>query len=254
MKNQLKETLKAGKAAIGTFIQIGHPDITEMLSNAGFDWLLLDGEHGPFGIETMQTMLQAMNGTKTVPIIRAPWNDPVYIKRALDIGAYGLLIPLVSSKREAENVVHALRYPPGGIRGVGPRRASRYFLDFKEYVATVDAELLVMVQIETREAVQNITEILAVDGIDSYFVGPMDLSAALGHMGDVNHPEVVETIAKIVEAGKKAKKIGGIYAFSVEDIEKRIKQGFQFISFGSDSRLLMGSAQESLKKIREVMK
>ena len=254
MKNQLKETLKAGKAAIGTFIQIGHPDITEMLSNVGFDWLLLDGEHGPFGIETMQTMLQAMNGTKTVPIIRAPWNDPVYIKRALDIGAYGLLIPLVSSKREAENVVHALRYPPGGIRGVGPRRASRYYLDFKEYVATVDAELLVMVQIETREAVQNISEILSVDGIDSYFVGPMDLSAALGHMGDVNHPEVTETIAKIVEAGKKAKKIGGIYAFSVEDIQKRIQQGFQFISFGSDSRLLMGSAQESLKKIREVMK
>jgi 2-keto-3-deoxy-L-rhamnonate aldolase RhmA len=111
-----------------------------------------------------------------------------------------------------------------------------------------------MVQIETREAVQNISEILSVDGIDSYFVGPMDLSAALGHMGDVNHPEVTETIAKIVEAGKKAKKIGGIYAFSVEDIQKRIQQGFQFISFGSDSRLLMGSAQESLKKIREVMK
>jgi 2-dehydro-3-deoxyglucarate aldolase len=254
MKNPLKETLKAGKAAIGTFVQIGHPDVTEMLSHAGFDWLLLDGEHGPFGIETMQVMLQAMSATKTVPIIRAPWNDPVYIKRALDIGAYGLLIPLVSSKREAENVIHALRYPPVGIRGVGPRRASRYYLDFKEYVATVDHELLTMVQIETKEAVENISEILSVEGIDAYFVGPMDLSAALGHMGDTNHPEVAETITKIVAVGKKAKKIGGIYAFSVEDIQKRIEQGFQLISFGSDSRLLMGSAQESLKKIREFMK
>ncbi len=254
MKNPLKEILKAGRAAIGTFVQIGHPDVTEMLSHAGFDWLLLDGEHGPFGIETMQVMLQAMSATKTVPIIRAPWNDPVYIKRALDIGAYGLLIPLVSSKREAENVIHALRYPPIGIRGVGPRRASRYYLDFKEYVATVDSELLTMVQIETKEAVENISEILSVDGIDAYFVGPMDLSAALGHIGDVNHPEVTDTIAKILAAGKKAKKIGGIYAFSVEDVQKKIEQGFQLISFGSDSRLLMGSAQEALKKIKEVMK
>lgn len=254
MKNLLKETLKTGKAAIGTFVQIGHPDVTEMLSHAGFDWLLLDGEHGPFGIETMQIMLQAMSGTKTVPIIRAPWNDPVYIKRALDIGAYGLLIPLVSSKREAENAVHALRYPPVGIRGVGPRRASRYYLDFKEYVATVDAELLIMVQIETKEAIQNVSEILSVDGIDAYFVGPMDLSAALGHIGDVNHPEVADAIDKILAAGKEAKKIGGIYAFSVEDVQKRIQQGFQLISLGADSRLLMGSAQESLKKIREIIK
>ena len=254
MKNPLKETLKAGKAAIGTFVQIGHPDVTEMLSHAGFDWLLLDGEHGPFGIETMQVMLQAMSGTKTVPIIRVPWNDPVYIKRALDIGAYGLLIPLVSSKHEAENVIYALRYPPVGIRGVGPRRASRYYLDFKDYIATIDSELLTMVQIETREAVKNVTEILSVEGIDAYFVGPMDLSAALGHMGDTNHPEVADAIAKILAAGKKAKKIGGIYAFSVEDVQKRIEQGFQLISFGSDSRLLMGSAQESLKKIRELIK
>ncbi|MDI7259374.1 MAG: HpcH/HpaI aldolase/citrate lyase family protein [Thermodesulfobacteriota bacterium] len=254
MKNPLKETLRTGKAAIGTFVQIGHPDVTEMLSHAGFDWLLLDGEHGPFGIETMQVMLQAMSATKTVPIIRVPWNDPVYIKRALDIGAYGLLIPLVSSKREAENVIHALRYPPVGIRGVGPRRASRYYLDFKEYVATVDSELLTMVQIETKEAVENISEILSVDGIDAYFVGPMDLSAALGHIGDTNHPEVAETIAKIVAAGKKAKKIGGIYAFSIDDIKNRIEQGFQLISFGSDSRLMMGSAQEALKKIKEIIK
>ena len=254
MKNPLKQALRAGKAVIGTFVQIGHPDVTEMLSHAGFDWLLLDGEHGPFGIETMQLMLQAMSGAKTVPMVRVPWNDPVFIKRALDIGVYGLLIPLVSSRREAEEVVRALRYPPRGIRGVGPRRASRYYLDFKEYVSTCEEELLVMVQIETREAIENISDILSVDGIDSYFVGPMDLSAALGHIGETNHPEVSEAIARIVEAGKKAKKIGGIYAFSVEDIKKRIEQGFQFISFASDSRLLMGSAQEALKKIREAIK
>jgi 2-keto-3-deoxy-L-rhamnonate aldolase RhmA len=254
MKNPVKEMLKAGKPAIGTFVQMGFSDVTEMLGHAGFDWLLLDGEHGPYGIETMQTMLQAMSGTKTVPIIRVPWNDPVYVKRALDIGAYGLLFPYISTRKDAENVVRAVRYPPVGIRGVGPRRASRYYLDFKEYVATCNEALLVMVQIETKEAVDNISEILSVDGIDAYFVGPMDLSAALGHIGDVNHPVVVDAIAKVLAAGKKAGKIGGYYSFSPEDVAKRIEQGFQFISLGSDSRLLMGAAQDAVKKIWELAK
>jgi 2-keto-3-deoxy-L-rhamnonate aldolase RhmA len=195
VKNTLKEMLIKGKVAIGTFVQIGHPDVTEMLSQVGFDWLLLDGEHGPFGIETMQTMLQAMSGSKTVPIIRVPWNDPVFIKRALDIGAYGLLIPLVSSKREAENAVLSMQYPPKGIRGVGPRRASRYYLDFKEYISRAEKELLTIVQIETKEAIENIWQILAVEGIDAYFLGPVDMSAALGHFGEVDHPKVEEAMS-----------------------------------------------------------
>jgi 2-dehydro-3-deoxyglucarate aldolase len=254
MKNPVKEMLKAGKPAIGTFVQMGFPDVTEMLSHAGFDWILIDGEHGPIDIETMQRMLQAMGGTKAVPIIRIPWNEPVYVKRTLDIGAYGLLFPLISTRKDAESAVRAVRYPPVGIRGVGPRRASRYYLDFKEYIATCDQELLIMIQIETKEAVENISEILSVDGIDAYFIGPMDLSAALGHIGDVNHPVVVDAIARVLAAGKKAGKIGGYYSFSPEDVVKRIEQGFQFISLGSDSRLLMGAAQEALKKIREMVK
>ena len=254
MKNRLKEMLKNGRVAIGTFIQIGHPDITEMLSQVGFDWLLLDGEHSPFGIETMQMMLQAMGKTKTIPIIRTPWNDPVFIKRALDIGAYGLLIPLISSKQEAEDAVRAMQYPPIGIRGVGPRRASRYFLDFRQYTATADKELLTIVQIETKQAFDNISEILSVEGVDAYFVGPVDLSAALGHMGEADHQEVEEAIGKIMIAGKKAQKIGGIYALGVKDTQKRIEQGFQLISLGSDSDLLMGSAQASLQKIRGLLR
>jgi 2-keto-3-deoxy-L-rhamnonate aldolase RhmA len=250
MKNTLKERLMNGGAAVGIFVQIGHPDVTEMLSLAGFDFLVLDGEHSPFGIETMQTMLQAITGNETIPIIRVPWNDPVYIKRALDIGAYGLLIPLVSSRHEAEEAVRAIRYTPRGIRGVGPRRASRYFLNFKDYVDSCDKELLTIVQIETKEAVENISEILAVEGIDAYFLGPMDLSAGLGHIGEVNHPEVVEAIARVLTAGKRYHKLGGFYALSAEDVKKRIEQGFQFISLGTDSRLLMGSAQEAIRKIR----
>jgi 2-keto-3-deoxy-L-rhamnonate aldolase RhmA len=254
MKNLLKDSLRKGIVAFGVFVQIGHPDITEILSTLGFDWIVLDAEHGPLGFETMQIMLQAMSGNKTIPIIRVPWNDPVSIKRALDIGAYGLLIPLVSSRREAEDAVRAMRYPPRGIRGVGPRRASRYFLDFKEYVSTADNELLTIVQIETKEALNNISEILSVDGVDAYFLGPADLSSALGHIGEFQHQEVEEAIMKTLEAGKKAHKIGGIYGLGMDDVQRRIEQGFQFIAIGSDTRFLVGSALESLNKIRGFIK
>lgn len=250
MRNQLKEMLLNGKVAVGTIVHIGHPEITEMLSNLGYDWLFIDAEHGPFGIETLETMLQAMSGTKTVPIIRVPWNEPGLIKQALDIGAYGIVIPLVSSKEDAESFVKAMKYPPVGIRGVMPRRASRYLLDAKEYYATADKELLTIVQIETKAGVDNISEILSVEGVDAYFCGPTDLSAAVGHIGEPNHPKVDEAISKVLEAGEKANKIGGVFAPTIDVVHKRIQQGFQLILQGSDWGFLMGAAQESLKKIR----
>ena len=254
MKNPLKEMLLNGKIAVGTLIHIGHPEITEMLSNVGYDWLFIDAEHGPFNIETLQTMLQAMSGTKTVPIIRVPWNEPGLIKRALDIGAYGIVIPLVSSKQDAENFVKAMKYPPVGIRGVMPRRASRYMLDAKEYYSSADNELLTIVQIETKEGVDNISEILSVKGIDAYCCGPTDLSAAVGHIGQPNHPKVEEAIAKVLAAGKKANKIGAVFAPSIDVAQKRIEQGFQLILQGSDWRFMMGAAQESLNRIRDIIK
>ena len=250
MKNPLKEIVRNGGVAIGCLVHIGHPEITEMLSNVGYDFLFIDAEHGPFGIETLQVMLQAMSGTKTVPIIRVPWNEPGLIKLALDIGAYGIVVPLVSSKQDAENFVRAMKYPPTGIRGVMPRRASRYLLDIKEYFATADKELLVMVQIETKEGVDNISEILSVDGVDAYSLGPTDLSAAYGHIGEMTHPKVEEAISKVLEVGKKAHKIGSVYCRNVDLVQKRIEQGFQLIVVGSDWGQLMGSAQESLKKVR----
>lgn len=250
MKNPLKQMLLKGQVAVGAIVHIGHPEITEMLSHVGYDWLCIDAEHGPFGIETMQMMLQAMSGTKTVPIIRVTWNEPGLIKQALDIGAYGILIPLVSTKQDAEDFVKAMRYPPNGIRGVMPRRASRYMLDAKDYFATADEELLTMVQIETKTALDNISEILSVDGIDVYVVGPTDLSAALGHIGEPNHPDVEKAIERIVAAGKKAHKIGSIYAPTADLVKKRIEQGFQLIVQGVDWRFMMGAAQESLNTIR----
>jgi 2-dehydro-3-deoxyglucarate aldolase len=250
MKNPLKEIVRDGGVAIGCVVHIGHPEITEMLSNVGYDFLFIDAEHGPFGIETLQMMLQAMSGTKTVPIVRVPWNEPGLVKLALDIGAYGVVVPLISTKQDAENLVRAMKYPPAGIRGVMPRRASRYSLDIKEYYATADKELLVMVQIETREAVDNISEILSVDGVDAYSLGPTDLSASYGHIGEMTHPKVEEAISKVLEAGKKAHKIGCGYGKTLDVVQKRIEQGFQLITVGTDWGHLMGAAQESLKKVR----
>jgi 2-keto-3-deoxy-L-rhamnonate aldolase RhmA len=177
MRNLLKEKLRRGKAVTGAFVGLGHPDVTEILSRMGFDWLLLDGEHGPIGIETMQVMMQSMTQDCT-PIVRPQWNDPVIIKRVLDIGAHGVLVPWVNSKEEAESAVAACKYPPEGIRGWGPRRASLFDPDYR---ATANDEILISVQIETQKAVDNLEEITAVEGVDALFIGPYDLSNNMGY-------------------------------------------------------------------------
>jgi len=141
VKNPVKEKLASGQVAVGTFVGIGHPDVTERLSLVGFDWLLLDGEHGPLGFETMQAMMQSIRGDNCSPIVRVQWNDPVVIKRSLDIGAHGVLIPWVNNKEEAEAAVAACKYPPQGIRGCGPRRAA--LIGGRDYIATANESLLV---------------------------------------------------------------------------------------------------------------
>jgi 2-keto-3-deoxy-L-rhamnonate aldolase RhmA len=246
MKNPLKEKLQRGEVAIGTFIGIGHPEITEFLSVLGFDWLLLDGEHSPVGLETMQAMMQSMRNTETcVPIIRVEWNDPVIIKRALDIGAYGVLIPWVNTKEEAEAAVAACKYPPQGIRGCAPRRAG---LINDNYIMTANDNLLTIVQIETATAVKNIDDILAVEGVDVVYIGPVDLSMSMfGVPPKWDDPAYMAALDTVVDAAKKAGKPAGIYATS-RNIEWAIEKGFTLPSIdGAESFLIMG-ARAALKK------
>ena len=246
MKNPLKEKLQRSEVAIGTFIGIGHPEITEFLSVLGFDWLLLDGEHSPLSLETMQAMMQSMRNTDTcVPIIRVEWNDPVIIKRALDIGAYGVLIPWVNTKEEAEAAVAACKYPPQGIRGCAPRRAG---IINDNYVMTANANLLTIVQIETATAVKNIDDILAVEGVDVVYIGPVDLSMSMfGIPAKWEDPAYMEALDTVVNAAKKAGKPAGIYATS-RNIEWAIEKGFTLPSIdGAESFLIMG-ARAALKK------
>ncbi|MGB2813522.1 MAG: aldolase/citrate lyase family protein [Dehalococcoidales bacterium] len=252
MKNPLKEKLKKGEAVIGTFIMIGHSDVTEWLSRVGFDWLLLDTEHTTTGYETLQRMMQAMNGSDCVPIVRPQWNDPVVIKRVLDIGAYGVLIPWVNSREDAENAVRYCKYPPLGIRGWGPRRAGMFDPD---YFKTANDEVLVTVQIETQEALDNLDEILSVPGIDACYIGPWDLSVSLG-IGvppDWDSPKYKAAFDKVLEAAARHNKPAGMFAIS-DNIEWAVKKGFVYNTVDADDFLLMRGAREVVAKARNAAK
>jgi len=250
MQNPVKEKLQKGEVALGTFVWITCPDVTERLSTAGFDWLLLDTEHAPSTFESVQRMMQSMRGDTCVPIVRVQWNDPVAIKRALDIGAYGILVPWVNNKEEAEAAVSACKYPPMGLRGIGPRRAA---LINENYIAEANDKLLVAVQIETVSAVKNINEILAVDGVDAVYIGPADLGMSIrAASSDNNVPTLEESLDIVLEAAKKAGKPAGIFCMT-GNIDKMIEKGFKFVSVGTDDSFLLSGAREAVQKAQEGM-
>ncbi len=250
MKNVLKERLKRGEQTLGVWIGIPSPDVTEVLSLQGFDWLVFDNEHAPLNEQTTQILMMAVKGNVT-PLVRPAWNDPVLIKRALDIGAHGLVIPWVNNRKQAIDAVKACKYPPEGVRGCGPRRAA--YLEPRgsaDYLATANKEVFVSVQIETADAVKNLDEILSVEGVDGYFVGPSDLSASMGLLGKASDPKVQKTIDKVLEVGKKYENVAsGIFAFGLEDVKRRISQGFQFIAVGGDLFLLQLGVETLFKEI-----
>ena len=254
MKNLLKEKMQKSQATIGAIIGLGHPDVTEVLSRVGFDWLLIDDEHAPLGLETMQQMMQSMNGSNCTPIVRPESNDMVIIKRILDIGAHGVLIPWVNNKEEAEYAVRACKYPPEGLRGCGPRRAALFDPD---YIKTANDEILVIVLIESKEAVNNIDDILSVKGIDAGYVGPADLSHSFGcfppQLGNSQYeranPEYIAAFDKVAVAAKKWKKTSGTYT-SPNIIQWAKKKGFTLNCVGGADDFLMQGAIKALEKAR----
>jgi 2-keto-3-deoxy-L-rhamnonate aldolase RhmA len=232
MKNELKRRLKAGDQLYGTWITVESPMLSELMSSLGFDYFVIDTEHAPLDILTVQTLIQSMRpDTKTTPIVRVWWNDLVAIKRALDIGAYGVLVPWVNNKEEAELAVNATRYGPVGLRGNGPRRASMFD---ETYLQTADQEIMVIVQIETKNAVENIDEICSVEGVDATYIGPADLSASYGHLGNMSHPDVQKAIDKVFDASKAAGIGTGIHQASGSSIPKRMRKGYNLVTLGND--------------------
>lgn len=231
---------------MGVWVGTGHPDIAEVLGSMGFDWAVFDMEHAPLSFETVQMLMQGLNGSETLPLVRVAWNDIVLIKRALDIGAYGVVIPWINDEREARAAVKCCLYPKsGGLRGCGPRRCSRYGLDV-EYVDRADQEVLIIAQIETEEAVRNIEGILSVDGIDVCFVGPSDLSMSLGIYSRLDHPKFKDAIERILEAAKASGVAPGFYT-DQSNIKERIMQGFRFVTLGSDTSFLIQGCRDAFR-------
>lgn len=247
--NNVKQMIKEGKKTVGAWLQIGSPFTAEIMGRAGFDWLIIDMEHGPGDIMTLISQLQGMKGYGAVPFVRAPWNDFVTIKRILDAGVYGILVPYVNSKEEAEMAVKACKYPPNGIRGVaGSPRAEGYGYNFMNYMPYADDEIMVMTAVETMEAVNNIDEILKVKDLDGIFIGPMDLATSMGHFCDPSHPEVKEAIAKIEEKVFASDKFLGTVAGSFEQAKALYNKGYQFVMVMADGVSLGKIAAENVDK------
>jgi 2-dehydro-3-deoxyglucarate aldolase/4-hydroxy-2-oxoheptanedioate aldolase len=251
-ENRLKPMLKAGKKTAGAWAQLCSPTSAEILCRAGYDWILIDMEHSPADLQTLVAQLQAMGASGVVPLVRAPWNDLVWIKRILDAGAYGVMIPSVNTRDQALAAVQACKYPPVGLRGIaGSPRAAGFGRDTVAYLKRANDEILVILQIETPQAIENLDDIGKVPGVDALFIGPMDLSTSMGHLGNPAHPEVQAAIAT-VEA--KAKALGmplGTISAGWEQAKALYDRGYQLVTLLSDVILLSKASADALAKFRE---
>jgi len=247
--NKLKRDLAAGKVCIGATITMSNPVVAEILSHIGFDWLWFETEHTAMSIESVLTMLQATNGSDVSTVVRVPWNDKTMIKRVLDTGPDGIIIPLVNTKEEAEMAVRAMKYPPWGERGAGLARAQCYGMHMGEYLQTANDEVMTILMIEHIDAVNNIEEIIRVKGVDTVMIGALDLSGSMGILGQTGDERVENAIQKVLAACKVVNMPCGIIAGSPEVANKRIKEGFQNIILGLDVLYLIGGAQGALSQV-----
>ena len=236
---------------LGTFAMAASPLVAEALGHAGFDWAVVDMEHTPLDLADLVHMLQAIAGTTMQPVTRVPWNDTVLIKRVLDAGAQTLMIPFVQNEEEARKAVAACRYPPQGVRGMAAMSRGSRFGTVKDYFKVANQGVSVLVQIETPEAMERIAAIAAVDGVDSIFMGPGDLSGAMGHTGNPMHAEVVALMAagvkRVHAAGKPVGTVGG----TADAVATYRAAGFDYIGVASDLGLMMRQCAAVLSAIRE---
>jgi len=241
--NLFKRDLRDGKKLIGCWVSLANPITTEILGLAGFDWLLLDGEHSPNDITSFILQLMALKDSRSAPFVRPQWNDTVLIKRLLDAGFYNFLIPSVATAEEARLAVAATRYPPQGVRGVSVSMRGNRFGTVKDYQKISNDNIVVCVQIESPEAVKNIDAICAVDGVDSVFIGPSDLAANYGHLGNPAHPDVQQAMRIIIESAKRRGIPVGTLAPVEEDARRYIELGVTMVAVGSDQGLFRAGTQ-----------
>jgi 4-hydroxy-2-oxoheptanedioate aldolase len=252
MKN-LKKRLKKGETLNGCWINLGSALTAEIVGQAGFDWVLIDLEHGAGVEKDVLAQLQALESTPTAPIVRVESAEPARISRVLDMGAEGVMCPKVDNAAEAKKVINGLHYPPFGNRGVAKMvRTTQFGLNFNTYYEEAKDNILGIVQIETLEALDNLDAIAAVEGVDVLFIGPADLSMAMGIFGQFDNPDFVAALQKIIKAGQKADKAIGILLFNPNDYERYHSMGIQFIACGSDATFVTEGSRNMAKKLKDI--
>src|SRR5512139_2029472 len=243
MASSFRQRLKDHEALVGTIVSLASPEVAEVLSAAGFDWLFLDAEHNPLEALAIQRILIGAGSTPC--LVRLARGDEVSIKKALDAGAAGIIAPLINSAEQAAEVVRYAKYAPQGTRGVGAGRAHGYGLAFQEYVSHANDETVVVVQAEHIDAVNNIEAIVQVPGLDAILVGPYDLSASLGRLGEVTHPDVVSAIEHVTQVCQAVQMPLGIFGMSAEAVQPYIRRGYTLITVGIDTVLLGNAARQA---------
>lgn len=249
-QNAFKRALREGRSQIGLWSTLSSNYTVELIAGAGFDWIVIDTEHSPNDLESVLAQAQAAAPYPTSAIVRVPWNDMVTVKRYLDIGIQTLLVPYVCTAEEARQAVAYTRYPPAGVRGVaGATRATR-FGRVKDYARRAHEELCVVVQVETRSALDEIEGICAVDGVDGVFIGPADLHASMGYTGETSHPQVVPLIEEAIRRIRRCGKAPGVLAFAEADVRRYLAAGSLFTGVGGDAGILARGAEALAAKYR----
>jgi len=248
----IKQRIAAGDPVLGSWITLAHPGTAEIMARSGFDWLAVDLEHSVITIREAEEMIRIIDLCGVEPLVRLSWNDPIQIKRVMDAGAHGVIVPMVNSAAEAEAAVAAVHYPAKGKRGVGLARAQGYGNRFEEYISWLPENGLVIVQIEHIDAVNNLEAILAVEGVDAFIVGPYDLSGSLGIPGQFEHPEMLAAMQKIRDVAAAVGARSGIHVIEPEpeELAMRLGQGYTFVAYSLDFRMLDATCRKGLARVK----
>ena len=251
----IRGALLERRVTLGTWIQIGHGAVAEILADVGFEWIAADCEHTDIGVHEFVELARGMHGRGPVPLVRVRENDTLAIRQVLDAGAGGVIVPLVNSAEEAAKAVAAAKYPPEGIRGFCFSRMNAYGREFEEYVRCANDDVSVVVMAETKDAVSNIDEIVGVQGVDGVFIGPYDLSGSYGMPGQTDHPVVTDACATVVKSCRAAGKSAGLHVVdpTPESIRRAVGNGFTFIALGVDTVFLQTAAAEALAQARSAV-
>lgn len=254
MQNKtLRKRIKAGELTLGSWITIGHPNVAEILANAGFDWLVIDIEHNPIDISTVQSLITTIQSKGVAAFVRVSKNEEVVIKHVLDAGADGIIVPMVCSKSDAIQAVDYAKYPPIGKRGVGLARAQQYGKGFETYKKWVAEDLVVIAQIEHIDGINNLEEIISVPGIDGTIIGPYDLSGSMGMPGEFEKPVVKDALTKYIDICNRHNFPMGFHVVNTApaNIQEKIEEGYRFIAYGTDFLFMGDTAAKGMGELRK---